>query len=172
MRNVFCTLVFCCLLFTLQACQTASNPHLYIKGLTMGTSYNIKYTDEAGNGRNLKKELDKILHDFDQSLSTYNPKSIITQLNQAEAQQKISIDDYFLKVYQRATIIHTATNGAFDPTIMPLVNFWGFGYQKEKRTIKKETANVDSLLALVGMQYFSLQENPSDKSKAQISKTK
>ncbi len=129
----------------------------------MGTYYNIKYTDEQG--RNFKKEINQLLIDFDQSLSTYNKKSIISAINNAPVNQAILVDDYFIKVFTRAKAINVESNGAFEPTIMPLVYFWGFSAEKKMRdkinATSKEKAN--ELLDLIGMKHFKMDKIDAQK---------
>lgn len=114
-----------------------------ISGQTMGTiTYNIKYQEE--NGINYKKEIDSLLQDFNQSLSTYIPDSEISQFNKGNIHKFSS--SYFYPVLYRSKQVFRRTHGAFDPTIAPLVNAWGFGPDKSKNP---DSSKVDSLLNFV-----------------------
>ena len=113
-----------------------------IEGQTMGTFYSIKYLDSQN--RNFKKEIDSLLVDFNQSLSTYIPSSEISTFNTTG---KFSFElPYFYPVLKRSKEIHDITEGAFNPTIMPLVNAWGFGPDRPQ---KPDSAKVKELLKLV-----------------------
>lgn len=111
-------------------------------GQTMGTSYSIKYLDEQG--RNFQGEIDSLLDAFNLAHSTYDPESEISRFNQQGILRYES--PFFYPVLERSKEIYQKTGGAFDPTIGPLVNAWGFGPDKS-RSPNKEV--VDSLLQFV-----------------------
>lgn len=121
----------------------------FIEGFAQGTSYHITYYDELN--RNLNFEIDSILKDFDLSVSTYNPKSIISRINKGEP--NVRIDNYFKTCFNKSKEIWKSTNGAFDPTIYPISNAWGFGPGK-KQTIDK--SKIDSLLQFVGFELINI----------------
>ncbi len=113
-----------------------------LSGSTMGTSYRIVYLDEEE--RDFKSEIDSILVDFNESLSTYIPESEISQFNR---QDSLLFDlPYFYPVLQESKSIHQLTDGAFDPTVGPLVNLWGFGPGGPQL---KDSVNINKLLELV-----------------------
>ena len=117
----------------------------------MGTFYTIKFESDL-NRDSIKYKVDSLLNSFENELSTYRPKSTISQFN--TSQKGISIDtlSQFYKAFSKAKKLYKETNGYFDPTISPLVNYYGFGYDKQ---MKKEAINSDtisSLINLVGMQ--------------------
>ena len=111
-------------------------------GHTMGTSYAVKYLDERG--RNLKSEIDSVLEVFNMSMSTYIPESEISRFNR-EGRLRFE-SPFFYPVLERSKEIYLKTEGAFDPTIGPLVNAWGFGPESSR---SPEKVVVDSLLRLV-----------------------
>ncbi|MDF9800132.1 thiamine biosynthesis lipoprotein [Catalinimonas alkaloidigena] len=125
-----------------------ASPQISFSGQTMGTVYNIKYLDEEQ--RSFKSEVDSLLEIFNASLNHYLPESEISRFNRADS---ISMDTlyfelpYFYPVLQKSQEIVEATDGAFDPTVAPLVNAWGFG---PERGDLPDSAQVDSLLNLVG----------------------
>lgn len=114
-----------------------------IEGNAQGTTYHITYYDKKN--RDLKPEIEKLLHQFDLSVSTYNPQSIISKINHNE--NDYLIDKYFITCFKKAKEVWRNTNGAFDPTVYPLANAWGFGPEKK---IKIEKAKIDSILQFVG----------------------
>jgi thiamine biosynthesis lipoprotein len=120
-----------------------------LRGFTMGTTYQIKY---IGN-KVLQKEIDSVLRDFNQSLSTYIPGSEISVFNETEQFKFVS--PYFPQVLKISKKIHDLTAGAFDPTVMPLVKAWGFGPNK---TEYEKEPNIDSLLQFVGMDKLAFDE--------------
>lgn len=146
------------LLLSFIACQqspkTSYPPPIVLKGETMGTSYSIIYYD--AQKRNLQGSVDSFLIAFDRSTSTYNSKSVISAFNKSKS---LATNDPYLKtLFHESTTIHQQTDGFFDPTVMPLVNHWGFGNQQKKEV---SPASVDSLLALIGFEKLDLvQQTP------------
>ncbi|MEQ9468599.1 MAG: FAD:protein FMN transferase [Ekhidna sp.] len=117
----------------------------HITGQTMGTIiYNVKYVDEFADG--LDKEISDELVAFNQSLSTYVPTSEISTLNKEGYFEFQS--GFFLPVLQKSKDIYQKTDGAFDPSIGPLVQAWGFG--PDKRIPNVDSAAVDSLQSIIG----------------------
>jgi len=118
-------------------------PVISIRGEAQGTTYHIKYFDERL--RNFKVDIDSILLDFDLCLSLYKSDSELSNFNQSDSHLYKS--SYFYPVLKKSKEIFEATNGAFDPTILPLVEAYGFGPKENKNP---ENVNVDSLLQLIG----------------------
>ncbi|MEQ8338515.1 MAG: FAD:protein FMN transferase [Cyclobacteriaceae bacterium] len=118
---------------------------VHLEGKTMGSIvYNVKYTDE--DNTNYKTEVDSILISLNNSLSTYINDSEISRLNQLQEIQNPS--DMFKVVMKKSEEIWIATYGAFDPTIGPLVNAWGFGPNGKPNFL--DSVVVDSLIQYVG----------------------
>jgi FAD:protein FMN transferase len=122
--------------------EAATETSLLIKGSTMGTTYNIRYIDEQG--RDLKGAVDSVLVDFNMSMSTYIPESEISVFNRQDTLRYRTA--YFYPVVDKSREIFERTNGAFDPTVGPLVNAWGFGPDKSRNPSQQ---TIDSLLQLV-----------------------
>jgi len=120
-------------------------PMMTISGETMGTTYHISYFDEEQ--RNFKSQVDSLLTAFNNSLNTYLPHSEISEFNQTGIFDFVS--PYFLPVLESSEEIVSMTDGAFDPTVMPLVNMWGFGPQQNTSI---DSAAVDSLRQFVGFE--------------------
>jgi len=115
-------------------------PYNSIRGLIFGTVYTVTYQYEG----NLKAEIEQELKRFDGSLSMFNDTSVISKINKNEP---VVPDSFFLKVFKCAQKVSANTNGAFDITVAPLVNAWGFGFKKNQRV---DSAVVDSLLQITG----------------------
>jgi len=139
-RNIKTVFLFVAVL-VITACSEKTEKYYHNEGMIFGTMYHIIY------------EYDKDIHDdiraklleFNSSLSTYEKGSVISKVNRNEA---VKLDDYFTKCFNKAKEISKKTDGAFDMTVAPLVNAWGFGFSK-KDSISPEL--VDSLLQYVGM---------------------
>lgn len=117
--------------------------NIELTGTTMGTiPYHIKYRSKEG--KNYQPQIDSILVAFNQSLSTYIPDSEISRFNKGSV-LKFELP-FFYPVLKSSKEVYEKTGGAFDPTIAPLVNAWGFGPDKSR---SPEQAKIDSLLKLV-----------------------
>ncbi|MDX2174281.1 MAG: FAD:protein FMN transferase [Bacteroidota bacterium] len=140
-------IIFCFFLFSTSLFFTQEP--IKIEGRAQGTTYHITYFD--AQNRDLYEDIEKILHDFDQSVSTYLPTSIISRINANE--KNVIVDRYFIDCFNKAKEVWKNTNGAFDPTVYPLVNAWGFGPGKKQ---KIEKSKIDSMLKFVGFHLIKL----------------
>ena len=118
--------------------------YLAIQGQTMGTTYSVKYKDQQQ--RDFKPGIDSLLDVFNQSVNHYLADSEITQFNKKDSLQFEL--PFFYPVLRRSQEIAQATDGAFDPTVAPLVNAWGFGPEGGELP---DSLAVDSLRQLVGL---------------------
>jgi FAD:protein FMN transferase len=143
--------IFYLLLFFKNIFQ-AQNDILSIEGFAQGTTYHITYYDSLG--RNFDSDIKKILYDFDLSVSTYIPNSIISKVNSNK--KKVRVDKYFIACFNKAKEVWKNTNGAFDPTVYPLVNAWVFGPGKKQKIEKRV---IDSIMNFVGFQLIELKGN-------------
>lgn len=144
---------FCIFLISgLNSILTQAQPEpIKVEGNAQGTTYHITYFDTKN--RDLKPEITALLADFDLSVSTYNPNSIISKINN---NQPAKVDQYFIACFTKAKEVWKNTNGAFDPTVYPLVSAWGFGTKKK---LKIEKAKIDSILQFVGFDKVVLKRN-------------
>ena len=112
---------------SLSACQQ-SPEYNYLSGETMGTSYHISYElpDDADEAA-IQADIDKRLQEINDSMSTYQADSTISTFNRAAKDTPITIDTDFDRVLDVSRIVYKQSGGAFDPTVMPLVDTWGFG---------------------------------------------
>ena len=86
-----------------------------------------------------KSDIDSVLQAVDKSMSTYIDSSIISKINRNESYE---VDTLFLRVFETAQMIAKQTQGAFDPTIAPMVNYWGFGFEKLSNENKEDFADL------------------------------
>ncbi|MDR6807223.1 thiamine biosynthesis lipoprotein [Dyadobacter sp. BE34] len=114
-----------------------------IQGEAQGTTYQIRYFDPQN--RNFKHSIDSVLTEFDKCLSLYRSDSELSAFNRTSRHTFRSA--WFYDVLVKSKEIHAATGGAFDPTIMPLSEAYGFG---NKKNVDPENVNVDSLLQFIG----------------------
>ena len=129
--------------------QQQSLPYQQSSDFIFGTAYKIVYQHDKDLSREIREELMKV----DYSLSPFNEKSVITAVNQ---NRDVVLDTLFLDVFTKAMEISRETDGAFDITVAPLVNAWGFGFKNETRPTPRQ---VDSLLQIVGYKKVRLEDN-------------
>lgn len=128
--------------------HNSPTPYQTTSGLIFGTVYNITYQYDG----DLKAEIEAELKRFDGSLSPFNDTATITRINRNE---DIVPDTFFTNVFRRSMEISQETGGAFDITVAPLVNAWGFGF---KKGAFPDSAMVDSLLEITGYTHIALSE--------------
>lgn len=127
----------------------------YIKneGLIHGTIYHFTY--KSPKGTDLKDELENEMHQFDNSLSTFVATSTISKIN---SNTDLTTDSLFEVLYKRSVEISDQTDGAFDMSVAPLVNVWGFGYEKMgDSTVSKAT--IDSILKFTGYKLLRIKNH-------------
>lgn len=128
--------------------QQQNTPYQRDEGFIFGTIYHITYQSDV----NYQKEIEAELQKVDNSLSPFNKTSIISRINRNE---DVKVDNLFAEVFQLAEKISKETDGAFDITVAPMVNAWGFGFKTGNPPTKQ---TVDSLRAIVGFQKVTLEE--------------
>ena len=149
------TRVYICSIFMLILVAACSKKPEYssFAGAAQGTTYSIVFENTAGiNAPDLREEVEKLLHDFDMSLSLYEDSSVLCRINRNE---KIKPDKFFMEAFKRPKEISDLTGGAFDVTVGPLVRAWGFGPDGHREFTPSK---IDSLLQLVGIQKVELRD--------------
>lgn len=116
------------------------------EGSVFGTIYHLTYQSE----KSLQEGIDNALKEVDASLSPFNKESVITAINNNTS---MDTNPMFVEVFTLAQEVSKETGGAFDITVAPLVNLWGFGF-KNMNNVSQE--KVDSLLPFVGYQKVKL----------------
>ena len=125
--------------------QQQDTPYQHDSGTVFGTTYSIIYQSND----NLNKEIMAALNEVDQSMSTFNKGSVISKINRNE---QVQPDKMFADVFQLAEKISNETNGAFDVTVAPLVNAWGFGF---KSGVRPTPHAIDSIKQFIGYKKVS-----------------
>jgi len=131
--------------------QKPKTTYISFGGFTQGTTYNITY--ESLDSTNFQNEIEYLLAKFDTSLSSYNKSSVISKINYNKSNVT---DNYFRIVFNKAEEVYKNTDCAFDITVAPLVNAWGFGFKN-----KEEITNavIDSILEFVGFQKVCMKDS-------------
>lgn len=122
--------------------------YFHNEGKVFGTYYNIRYSSTA----NLEDSIKAAFTAFDSSLSMFNPHSVLSAIN---ANRDMTTDTAFETMWAEAARVNELSNGGFDITVAPLVNFWGFG-TKSKSAITNNQSQIDSLREFVGFEKVSL----------------
>lgn len=127
LKSTSLTIIAISSVLMLSACQQKPD-YNNLSGETMGTSYHISYqlpkgADEAA----IQAAIDKRLQDINDSMSTYQAVSTISKFNQLGKDTPIAIDADFSHVLKTSKQVYELSGGAFDPTVMPLIETWGFG---------------------------------------------
>ena len=129
--------------------QQRAMPYQMNSGMVFGTVYNITYECDSDLHQAIRAELQKV----DNSLSPFNEHSVITAINQ---NQDVKPDEMFLTVFNKAMEISRETGGAFDITVAPLVNAWGFGFKNGSQPDRQQ---VNSLRRLIGYEKVTLKDD-------------
>ena len=135
------------ILFGLLSCASNDNKILVSNsGEAQGTYYHIKYLSKDAEDFYLK--IDSLFAEVDSAVSIYMPNSIISRLNKGE---HVRTDTIFNKVYDDAMHVYQLTEGYFDCTVFPLVNYWGFYQNNQLNTSAIDTVSVLRIMEKVGM---------------------
>ena len=124
LRGPALVLAFCCLV----GCGTDSRP-VQLSGSIFGTSWSLSYlgAPDAVSPAQVKAELDAAFALVNRSMNHYDPASLISTFNASDANVSIQVDWDFAYVLSSALEISAATGGAYDVSVSPLANLWGFG---------------------------------------------
>lgn len=141
--SIFIVLTVAIGLLILTTHKTKTLQYITNQGNIFGTYYNIKYQASEDLHHVIQEHLQLV----DRSLSMFNPHSTISKINRNEA---VELDSLFIEVYATSQQVSELSQGAFDITVAPLVNAWGFGTFEKKHEM--DTYQIDSLRNLVGYQ--------------------
>jgi FAD:protein FMN transferase len=134
------------------SCHPKKYEYLIIAGEAQGSTYHVTY--ENSPEMDLREPIDSILKEIDFTLSIFNPKSIISRINANDP--NVNVNKLFKIVFYKSVEVNINSGGAFDPTVGPLVNIWGFGPKKHDRVRKSQ---IDTLLQFVGMNKITIEGN-------------
>lgn len=133
-------------------------PYQHNTGFIFGTVYHITYQ----NDEDLQPEIDAELKRVNQTFSTFEPSSVISLINQ---NKPVKVNEMFDEVFTLAQQVSKETNGAFDITVAPMVNMWGFGF---KTGVHPSKEKIDSLRQIVGFNKVKLVGNTIRKQNPRI----
>ena len=122
--------------------------YFHNEGRVFGTYYNIRYSATT----DLQDSINAALQAFDNSLSLFNPHSVLSAVN---ANRDTTTDAAFEAMWAEAERVYTLSNGAFDVTVAPLVKAFGFGRKSDQYAVISPQT-IDSLRAFVGFEKVQL----------------
>jgi thiamine biosynthesis lipoprotein len=162
-RNIIYSLILFVALFGVWLFRK-NNTHIPVRaeGRTMGTTYHVTYFDEKN--RDFQTAIDSLLLVVNKSINNYDSTSEVTAFNRSKRGIAVQLP-YFLPPIKKSREVFDASGGAFDPTVLPLVNAWGFGAGKE---MKLDSLEVDSILAYVGFDKVKFTEDSVTKTSQNI----
>jgi thiamine biosynthesis lipoprotein len=139
-----------------------------IQGRTMGTFYTVKLVSSKPQSMDLwQKQIDTRLAQVNAGLSMYDPDSDLSRFNRTEPGQPFRLSSDFARVMDTARTVFTLTDGAWDGTVKPLVDLWGFGTREPADVLPAPDA-VAEALALTGFQHLVFENTHVKKTKPGI----
>ena len=153
-KKISFILSFAVLLLVSSSCH--KKPIKHFEGQAFGTLYSITYVD-TGNGDSesqLHSQIDSLLADLSHTFSIFDTTSLIYRWNKGE---NVPLNDDFLTVLRLSKKVSAATDGAFDCTVQPLVQLWGFGKDGVRHTVADDT--LATIREFVGFQLVDLQSD-------------
>ena len=151
--------LFACFLLVIGLLGCVEKPEqLAFSGLTMGTTYQVKIVpNNIVVSKNLAAQIDERLQSLDATFTTYRKTSELMTFNQSPIKQPQAVSPDMFEVMTIAKQVYQQTNGAFDPTVGPLVNLWGFGPDYTDQVIPQPDEITQYLLS-VGLNYLLLDQ--------------
>lgn len=149
-------------LLALVACESPPpDPTVRFSGSTMGTSYDLKLVPEPGQTvpADLKQRTEALLARINQTLSTYDPQSELSRLNRNPSTEWVIVSPELQQITAEALRISELSNGAFDITVGPLVNLWGFGPEPRRDQVPND-AEIAQARERVGYWRLQTREQP------------
>ncbi|UWN48441.1 FAD:protein FMN transferase [Alcanivorax sp. ALC70] len=144
------------LLALLAACDDTSDRLSALTGPTMGTTWSVKFTGTPSGGvPALRQNIEAALEQVNADMSTYREDATISRFNRADAGRAVTVSKDFARVLREALSISRDTDGAYDVTVGPLVNLWGFGPDPERFEPPPE-ADIEAARARVGWDKLKL----------------
>jgi FAD:protein FMN transferase len=154
-----------------EASEQETLPTVVLRGQTMGTTYQIKLVlsepNQSKQWEGFQAQIDTKLEHINDLMSTYRPQSDISKLNRKADTEPVQLQEDFAQVVAAALRIGTATQGAFDLTLGPIIELWGFD-KGQGRTTPPTKQEIVALKAFTGLDKISLVENKLQKKDARV----
>jgi len=136
----------------------AQLPIVRWEGRTMGSPYTVQVAGtnlSPKQGDELKAEVEQCLKEVNRQMSHYDPDSELSRFNRAPANTPFKVSPEFARVVRFSLGLNQRSRGAFDPTLSPVINMWGFGEKTDQRTVPPES-ELKEALKKTGCQHLSV----------------
>jgi FAD:protein FMN transferase len=160
MKTVPISLILClACIMSLGFTHTVQAREYTVQGRTMGTYYTVKLISSRKQSIDLwQKKIDTRLAQVNAGLSMYDPDSDLSRFNRSDAGRPFRLSHDFAQVMETARTVFTLTGGAWDGTVKPLVDLWGFGTRHPTDTLPGPAA-ISEALALTGFEHLVFENN-------------
>jgi len=128
------------------------------QGRTMGSPYTVKIVDgklTEAQVNALKAEIENTLKEVNRQMSNYQPDSELSRFNLAAAKESFKVSPAFARVVRFGLELSRLSNGAFDPTLGPLINLWGFGEKTDHHAVPA-AADLRAAMAKTGWSHLTI----------------
>lgn len=159
-KSLVALFLFALAVFMLVYTPEESAEYQHRDGFTFGTVYSVTYSNPEN--KDLSEQISNALKAVDNSLSMFNKQSTIAKVNN---NQHVVLDSLFLAVWDKGQYVSRCTDGAFDMTVAPLVDLWGFGLKNREAVTDAE---VDSIRQYVGYEMIELVDGEFQKAYPQM----
>ena len=151
--------VLLCLVIGCKESSRSVSNYNKVSGQTMGTTYMVTFNSDLSPDE-IKASIDQLLVEINDEVSTYIESSIISRFNREDGSFTVVGDrDHFANNLDVSADLHETTGGYFDPTVMPLVNYWGFGYTPKRAVSQVDSVAIDSMMQIVGLDKLSYRKS-------------
>jgi FAD:protein FMN transferase len=159
-RQVLFILGLVCTLLTLGVCPLGSAELSVFRwqGRTMGSPFTVQIvgTNLSPEGIDtLKAKVEARLKEVNRQMSHYQTDSELSQFNRAPANQPFKVSPEFARVVRFSLEMFRRSHGAFDPTLAPVINLWGFGEKTDQRAVPAD-AELRAAMKKTGCQHLSV----------------
>ncbi len=165
LRRYFFTIVFLFILLGFIFLSPSGENDIHqLSGYTMGTTFQLQIVDmpEGRQPDEIAQEVTELLSELDIGIfSTYAADSELSRLNRHEVNVPFIASEHLMHVLQQAQSVAILTNGAFDVTVGPLVNLWGFGPTITLQDAVPEQEKIDAALENVGYEFLVIDPSSS-----------
>jgi thiamine biosynthesis lipoprotein len=146
--------VAACLALAIAACEAPARVQS-LDGESMGSTWSVRYVGADASRSAVRAAIVARLNQVDRQMSTWKSDSDLSRFNDAPAATWVDVPEELFDVVEAALALASDTQGAYDPTIGPLVDLWGFGADGSRRQ-PPDDASIDALRARVGWQRLKL----------------
>ena len=154
-----CVRIVICLTVAALLSASASAEQIKISGSTMGTYYSVIIDGpEEASAEAIRSKIESTLEDVNRQMSTWDPQSEISLFNEQQSTDWVAVSAEFAGVVQEAKRVHRMTEGAFEPTLAPLIDLWGFGDHRPKSPPTQKA--IDEARVHVGLDQIEVRIAP------------